>query len=363
MKQQIPNKVITAFINHNAPATGSTTDVMKAEAISGGLINLSYKVSIGSKSHFLLQRINKEVFVNPEEVQENYCRIWDYTSSKPDTLRLPSPRQHDNETTLFVDEEQNYWRAFEFIEGACMFPVASKPEQANAVANAFAKFTAAFEGFDMQQLKAVIPGFHDLSLRFNQFIKASSRKSSARIDKALPLINELKKREKYKYFYEVIVGSAEFPQRVMHHDAKIANVLFNSSKDGEVICLVDFDTVMGGYFFSDLGDMIRSMVCPEDENSTNYGRIEVRKDFYEAIINGYLGVMGKQLTATEKKYIHYAGILMIYMQALRFLTDYLEDDIYYHTNYPEQNLDRTKNQLLLLEQLEELLTTRYDFYM
>lgn len=146
----------------------------------------------------------------------------------------------------------------------------------------------------------------------------------------------------------------------MHHDAKISNVLF-SNKTGKVVCLVDFDTVMPGYFFSDLGDMIRSMVCPEDETSTKFSNICIRKEFYEAIVTGYLDVIGKELTESEKKYIHYSGLLMIYMQSLRFLADYLNGDVYYQITYPDQNFDRAKNQLILLQRLEDFLGTNYQF--
>ena len=156
--------------------------------------------------------------------------------------------------------------------------------------------------------------------------------------------------------------SEEFEKRVMHHDAKISNILF-SEETGQVICPVDFDTCMPGYFFSDLGDMIRSMACSEGENNTNYSEINIRKDFYEAILDGYMEVMQELLTDAEKKHIHYSGLLMIYMQALRFITDYLNGDLYYRTDYPEQNFDRAMNQLTLLQRLEEFLQTEYDFKM
>ncbi len=163
-------------------------------------------------------------------------------------------------TTLFIDENENYWRAFEFIDNANMLLVAKKPSQAKATAKAFAKFTAAFDEFNVQSLKTVIPDFHNLSFRYQQFEESLNTELYERMAKALPFINELKKRERYKHFYEIIIGSDEFLQRVMHHDAKIANILF-SKESGKVICPVDFDTVMPGYFFSDLGDIIRSMAC------------------------------------------------------------------------------------------------------
>ena len=359
MMKEIPREVLEAFATYEPSLADHAASDITVEAISGGLINHSFKVSCRPKPDFLLQRINKNVFANPAQVQENYIKIWEYAAFEFTGLRLPSPIHCNKMTTLFVDEEENYWRAFEFIEESRMYPTATTAIQARATAKTFAKFTAAFNGFNIEQLKEVIPGFHDLRLRYEQFEEALNGEAYERMATALPIVEQLKQRERYKHFFEIITESGEFPKRVMHHDAKITNVLFNN-KTGNVICPVDFDTVMPGYFFSDLGDMIRSMVCEKDENS-NADKIEIRKEFYEAIVNGYLDVIGKQLTESEKKYIHYAGLLMIYMQALRFLTDYLNGDIYYRINHPEQNFLRALNQLVLLQKLEHFLHQQYDF--
>ncbi len=360
MKQEIPQEVLAAFTRYEPDLPDHSAGEITVQAVGGGLINHTYKVSCQLKPDFLLQQINKNVFTRPEQVQQNYIRIWEYAEFEFTGLRLPSPKHCGKMTTLFVDEQENYWRAFEFIDNARMLSVAEKPAQAKATAKIFAKFTSAFDEFNVEMLKNVIPGFHDLSLRYRQFEEAMNGESYERMAKALSVIQELKQRERYKHFYELIIESDEFPLRVMHHDAKIANVLFHNTS-GKVICPVDFDTVMPGYFFSDLGDLIRSMVCPEDENSTNFDAIIVRKEFYEAILTGYLDVIGKQLTEPEKKYIHYAGLLIIYMQALRFLSDYLNGDVYYRINYPEQNFDRAMNQLTLLQKLEEFLQKNYNF--
>ena len=360
MKQEIPQEVLEAFTTYEPDLHDLAAGEITVEAVGGGLINHSYKISCQLKSDFLLQQINKKVFASPEQVQENYICIWQYAEFEFTGLRLPSPKHCGRMVTLFVDKKENYWRAFEFIEDARMFPVAEKPAQAKATAKAFAKFTAAFKDFNVSNLKEVIPGFHNLSLRYKQFEEAMKEESYERMAKAFPIIQELKKRENYKHFFEIITESNQFLKRVMHHDAKIANVLF-SKKTGKVICPVDFDTVMPGYFFSDLGDMIRSMVCSEEENSTNFNNIRIRKNFYDAIVSGYLDVLGKQLTISEKKYIHYSGLLVIYMQALRFLTDYLNGDVYYRVNYPEHNFNRATNQLILLQRLEDFLSTHYNF--
>jgi hypothetical protein len=119
------------------------------------------------------------------------------------------------------------------------------------------------------------------------------------------------------------------------------------------------DTVMPGKFFSDLGDMVRSMACSVDENSADWEAIYIRPAYYKAILSGYLTGIENILSAQEMIHIHYAGLMLIYMQSLRFVTDFLQADIYYKISYPEQNLNRALNQLILLEKLEEFLEDEY----
>lgn len=334
---------------------------LQVTPINGGLINHSWKVEPEQQQAFLLQRINHQVFPNPQHVQQNYINIWQYAELEFTNLRLPTPLFHSPNSNLFLDEEGNYWRAFEFIEEAFSIPVAQKASQAKATAKTFAKFTAAFGDFNTKMLKVVIPDFHNLSFRYQQFEEALTGELYERMAKSRHIVSQLKERERYKFFFELLQDSPEnFRTRVMHHDAKIANVLFNKTT-GKVICPVDFDTVMPGYYFSDLGDIIRSMACSADENSTDFENIFIRPDFYEAIVNGYLDVMRKELTDAEIKHIHHAGILMIYMQALRFITDYINGDIYYRIQYPDQNFHRALNQLSLLTKLEAFLSEKYQY--
>lgn len=356
-------EAILAFGNYHPdlPITEQNESEFQVLALSGGLINQTFKVSSPLGTTFLLQKINQNVFNNPNDVQQNYIHIWEYAEYEFTGLRLPTPEYFNKTETLFFDAKGNFWRAFEFIEDSRMLYTAKTPGQAKATAITFAKFTAAFDEFNVDLLKTVIPGFHNLSFRYQQFEESLNGEQYERMANAMPLVNELKKRERYKHFYEIVTESPEsFPQRVMHHDAKIANVLF-SKETGKVICPVDFDTVMPGYYFSDLGDMIRSMISSRDENSTDFENIRIRKTFYNAILQGYMKIMNKYLTDAERIYIHYAGLLMIYMQTLRYLTDYLNKDIYYSVSYTEQNVDRAKNQLILLLKLEEFLEKEFQF--
>jgi Ser/Thr protein kinase RdoA (MazF antagonist) len=329
--------------------------------VNSGLINQSFKItSKTTGGSFLLQKINQHVFPEPEMVQHNYELLWKYLQSEKPGFFIPEPKYFLDDVLFFCDSKNNYWRVFEYIEGTVTLLVAEKPSEAKSVAGIFGSFTACLSGFDFEQLYIVIPGFHNLSLRFKQFSDSLHTNSYERLQKAVPQIRELKARERYANFFDVMTESAEFPERIMHHDAKISNILFDEDS-GKVVCPVDFDTVMPGYFFSDLGDMIRTMICTGDENSTSFNEINVRKDYYEAIINGYLESMNKLLTDAEKKYIHCSGPMIIYMQALRFMADYLNGDTYYRIAYPEQNFDRANNQLTLLQKLEEFLGTNYQF--
>jgi Ser/Thr protein kinase RdoA (MazF antagonist) len=148
--------------------------------------------------------------------------------------------------------------------------------------------------------------------------------------------------------FEKIKSNPQFKIRVTHHDTKISNVLLD--KDNKGICVIDLDTVMPGYFISDVGDMMRTYLCPVSEEEIDLSNIAIRKEMYEAIVTGYYQEMKDELTDTEKRYFVYAGKLMIYMQAVRFLTDFLNDDLYYGCKYPLHNLNRAKNQLRLLEE-------------
>lgn len=362
MTQSNYKQAVLAFGNYHTglPSHDLTFDEFSVIPLSGGLINHTYKVESKLWPPFLLQQINQHVFTKPEDVQQNYIHLAEYAEFEFTGLKLPYPIYYDKISSLYIDNSGDYWRAFEFIADGKMLAVAEKSSQAKATAKTFAKFTAAYEEFNVDLLKETIPDFHNLSFRYKQFEESLNGELYERMQKAMPLVQELKQRERYKFFYEEISESDFFPKRVMHHDAKIANILF-SKTTGKVICPVDFDTSMPGYFFSDLGDMVRSMACSLDESSIDFEKITIRKDFYNAIIEGYLSVMEKKFTISENKYIHYAGLLMIYMQALRYMTDYLNGDIYYKINYPEQNFDRAKNQIVLLTKLEDFLKKEFQF--
>ncbi len=353
MKQAFYQEALDAFAN--------PFHEFAIEEIHAGEVNHSYKVTSKlNGSSFLLQQINRKVFPQPEHVQANYEMLWNHIQLEQLPLVIPEPKFFPDDSTLFVDSHGNCWRVFEYIYGARTFHSPENTYQARAVAQAFGSFTASFEQFDLSTLHINLPGYHHLSVRFAQMEQAVKGSSYDRLRKAAALLDDLKKRERYAHFFDVLTESEEFHQRVTHYDACIQNVLFEEDAQS-VICPVDFDTVMPGYFFSDLGEMFRTMACAKPAESIGLEDQCVRKDFYEAILHGYLSVMEYQLSDAEKKYAHFAGLMMTYMQALRYASDYLGRDVFYKTEYREQNLDKARNQLALLKNLEAFLQQSYGF--
>ena len=157
---------------------------------------------------------------------------------------------------------------------------------------------------------------------------------------------KLYKHEHILQTYTHLVTDSGMPLRVIHHDTKISNILFDDQQNG--LCVIDLDTVMPGYYLSDVGDMMRTYLSPANEEEADFSKIHIRENFFSAVCKGYLSEMGNVLSETEKKYFIFSGELMIYMQAIRFLTDFLNNDVYYGTKYPGHNLNRARNQFTLL---------------
>ena len=339
---------------------GGFEDDIIIEPLGNGLINHTYKITNDKKKSFLLQAINTTVFTKPEDILFNYKLVFDYLEEQKKSIHIPAPIETTNGNLLWIDDQNNYWRANIFINESYAPTIAADENSAFTVAKSFGKFTSELSSLNIHLLKEIIPDFHNVAFREKQFENAITNSPINLLLKSTHIIAELRQRKRLVDFFQSIQNSSSYPNRVMHHDCKISNILFHK-KTGEVICPVDLDTVMPGKFFSDLGDMIRSMACTVDENSKEWGMIDIRASFYKAILDGYLIGIGNIFSDKEIEDIHYSGLMLIYMQALRFITDFLQGDIYYKIGYPEQNCNRALNQLILLEKLEEFLKKEYSF--
>lgn len=350
MDKQLIEQVLTEY--------GFQADHVNYKPFGTGHINSTWLVSVqNSSEQYILQSINRNVFKEPEIIAANVKLLSDYLKKhNPEYLFVGAIPTRDCKEMAYVGDI--YWRLTEFIKNSVSFDTLSDPDQAYEAAMQFGRLNRLLSDFDASQLKETIPGFHDLGLRYRQFSEALENTTEPLREKAE---TEIQKAKHYSFildYFNSFKSSRDFPNRAMHHDTKISNMLFDrDSMKG--ICVIDLDTMMSGKFISDLGDMMRTYLCAFSENEPDTDKIFIRIEYFEAIVRGYLHEMGSILTEVEKDLILFSGKYLIYMQAIRFLSDYLNGSIYYPITYPEQNLDRTKNQFKLLAEFfekEKILT-------
>lgn len=314
-----------------------------------GLIHTTWKiVDQQGAPKYILQKVNQQIFRQPGNIAFNTRIINNYLEVHfPDYLFVSSLVSISGEE--FVNYQQECYRLFPFITNSQTIDVVEKPEQAYEASRQFGKFTKLLSGFDASQLKITLTDFHNLTLRYQQFEKAVENGNTERIAQSKELIAMIMENKRIVREYEACKKILTI--RVTHHDTKISNALFDIT--GKGLCVIDLDTVMPGYFLSDVGDMMRTYLSPANEEEKDFSKIFIRAAFFDAIEAGYLSEMGAELSETEKQHFHFAGEFMIYMQALRFLTDHLNNDIYYGAKYTGHNFVRAGNQIILLQRLQE----------
>jgi Ser/Thr protein kinase RdoA (MazF antagonist) len=325
-------------------------DVLNYEVLQQGLINKTYVVETQT-GDYILQTINHQVFQNPKLIDFNINLIGNYLKKHdPTYLFTHLVTNIIGETITYLNGF--YYRAFVKIKGHAL-TILENPSQAKQAAAEFAKFTNELIDFNCQQLQITIPDFHNLSLRFAQFSNSMLTGDATRIEAAKESISYLQGQKKLVPIYENFIAHKDVKQRVTHHDTKISNVLFNAA--GKAICVIDLDTVMPGYFISDVGDMCRTYLCMVSEEEKQLDLVTIEANRWDALKAGYLSNMKSNLSNFELDHFSYSGQFMIYMQALRFLTDHLNRDVYYGAKYEGQNLVRALNQIELLKRFNEMI--------
>ena len=317
------------------------------EPHGSGLINNTWKVSNGD-DQYILQRINTHVFKQPQNIEHNIHELSGYLKKNQPGYLFVAPVTTKSGNDM-VEHQEGYFRLFPFIKNSYTIDVVTTPEQAFEAARQFGMFTKMLADFPVSSLKITIPDFHNLTLRMQQFEEACKNGNKERINKSIEIIEFIREHDDIVKTFESIQTDKNFKLLVTHHDTKISNVLF--CKDEKGLCVIDLDTVMPGYFIIDVGDMMRTYLSPVSEEAKDVEKIEIREDFFQAIVEGYLQQMSTELSDAELKRFVYAGKFMIYMQAVRFLTDYLNNDKYYGAAYEDQNYVRANNQATLLQRL------------
>ncbi len=322
------------------------------EPYGTGYIHGTYLLESGEgdrTSRYILQRLNTRVFKKPESVQDNIRRILDYLGKYP----AGEHGFHDlemvqtvNGKNLHIDRAGGYWRCFVFVEDTIALERVENPEQAFEGGRSYGIFGARLRGYDPRRLHVTIPRFMDMEWRQKQLEYAELTHPGDKLKQAQPELKRI--RELSRIPAQYIKIRQALPDRVAHNDTKISNILFDK-RTGKGKCIIDLDTVMTGTLLTDFGDMVRSFTASGKEDEIGPGTYECREDVFRGLADGFADVVSSFISPVEKSNLLLGAKAVIFMQAARFLTDYLQGDTYYPTSYPEHNLHRTRNQLGLLD--------------
>ena len=324
------------------------------QAFGAGLIHGTYLIESGD-AKFILQEFNNGVFQFPERISHNQRLIKSQGNDTFLPFQLPLPILNSN-NKLITTVHGRLFRLFEFVSGQTIQEI-SGLDQAYLAAKAYGVFAEWGKDVDTSQLQECIPNFHRFDLRFAKLEEVAAEKNSLSKEDQEILdfyLGQKKLIESYQEFKAIL------PQRLTHNDTKISNALF--SKNNKGLCVIDTDTIMPGIVHYDFGDAIRTICNTAAEDETNLNLVEFNVSYYKAYTKGFLEKMEASLTPLELKHLPLGAKTMIFIMAIRFLTDYMNNDVYYKTKYSEHNLDRAKNQFKLLESLTQQLSKIENYY-
>jgi hypothetical protein len=331
------------------------------EEIDSGHINSTYRATYrqknGGEQRYIIQAINRNVFKNPHAVMSNVEKVTRHINSR--VLRL---KQDLGGQTLNLfparaggpwieDQHGAVWRCYNHIEGCVTYDVVENTRQAYQAARAFGSFQDLVSDMDASSIIETIPDFHHTRKRYARLLEVAATDPVGRLDTVRAEFDFITSREPLTGLLLDLVDEGAIPVRVTHNDTKINNVMIDAASD-EAVCVIDLDTVMPGLVLYDFGDLVRSATSPAAEDETDLTKVEMRMSIFEALVEGYLDAAGQFLNDTEVEHLAHSGKLMTLEVGIRFLTDYLEGDVYFKTRHPQHNLDRCRTQLKLVERIE-----------
>ena len=328
--------------------------VEKIEPIGNGLINETLHVTTTEDNcpDYVLQRINNAVFTDVDLLQHNIELVTSHIRRK---LQERHEQDIDRKCLRFISTNDNrtyyrdalgrFWRMSLFIPRAV-----TKEEVNSKSAFCCGQTFGNFEQMlvDLQEpLGETIPNFHNMELRLQQLHEAVKADKAGRVSSVRDMLDTLARDADEMCLAEQLHRRGVLPKRICHCDTKVNNMMFD--EDGSVLCVIDLDTVMPSFVFSDYGDFLRTGANRVTEDSEKYESIGLNEDIFCAFTEGYLCSAAHFLTPVEVSHLPFAVALFPYMQCVRFLTDYINGDTYYKTRYAEHNLVRSRNQLLLYQ--------------
>ena len=290
---------------------------------------------------YIFQKINTSIFPDPDALMENITRVTEHIRSKhPDDPRC----------TLTVLDYTRPWRQYVFIEGARTYDLIERPDQAYKVARAFARFQNDLADLSGPRLHEILPHFHDTRARLAQLDAALAADVKGRAkDVAAELAFVDAHRDEAGRILD-LMASGDIPERITHNDTKINNVMLDD-ETGEGVAVIDLDTTMPGCALYDFGDMVRTSTANAAEDERDLSKVFSRREYFEQLVRGYLSE-AKFLNRAELENLVFSGRLITFTIGIRFLTDYLAGDVYFHTSCADHNLVRCRTQFKMVESME-----------
>jgi len=322
-----------------------------------GHINDTYLVTAAG-NRYILQRINQIVFKNPVQVMVNIVRITEHIQAK---LAVADPQSVSRQLEVipanggsgyYRDAAGNVWRMYNFIENAVTYDSLQSPTLAREAARMFGWFQRLLIDLPGPSLHETIPGFHNTSRRLERFQEVLKADVANRAKNAKAEIDFVFENAAICHVLSDLVKRGEVPIRVAHNDAKINNVMFDTST-GQGVCVIDLDTVMPGLSAYDFGDLVRTATCAAAEDERDLSKVGVDITLFEALAQGFVAGTGSFLTPAERRHLVFGGKLITFEQLIRFLTDYLAGDVYYKVHRADHNLDRSRTQMRLVQSILE----------
>lgn len=339
-------------------------EFISCEPYGSGLINRTYVAVYnegGKRVRYIVQRINTNLFKNVDGLMNNIKLVTEFNRAEI-MKRDGDPNREsltlvptENGGTYFRTEEGDCYRVYVFIENAKGYDVVEKPEHFYESAVAFGKFAMLLDRFDSSKLFEVLPDFHNTVKRFDNFKKSLEADKFNRAKDVKKEIEFALNREKITHTIVDLLASGKMPSRVTHNDTKLNNVLIDTRTD-KAVSVIDLDTMMPGSICYDFGDSIRFGCNPCLEDTPETEKVIFNMPLFETYTKGYLSVFGDTITDIERKNLPMGAILMTYECGIRFLTDYLDGDVYFRKTREGQNIDRTRSQFKLVSDMEK----RYD---
>ena len=335
-------------------------EVIHIEECHNGHINRTYFITCrdgeGTR-RYVMQMINTNIFKKPDEVMENIVNVTNHIRKGYEAKGIDPERR--TLTVIFtkdgkwgyVDEENRYWRAYDFIEDADCFMKVESADMFCKVGYAFGQFQRQLADFDASVLYESIPNFHNTEWRYANLEKAIAENKSGRAHLIPDDIKFALDRKEITSFMNKGIADGSLALRVTHNDTKLNNIMVDRAT-GEGVCVIDLDTVMPGSVLADFGDSIRFGASSAAEDETDLSKVYCRLDMFEVYAKGFIEGLEGSLLESEIRALPMGALILTYETGIRFLSDYLDGDTYFRTSYPNHNLDRARNQFKLVADME-----------